>query len=116
MIMQDGRHVETTSGEVFLMNGQNIADGVEEVEGVEFRSSHVFPSHEGEFEYPVLDNGAIAFGGLNEAGDDFNVEDPAGEKWFGEDGREGRGGPKKLGPALGVIDWHAEDEGDSCGE
>src|SRR5258708_30924560 len=52
--------------------------------------------------------GDVAAPALDEAGDDLDVEDPAGEERLGEDVAQIAAGAEELRPALGVVDGQAE--------
>ena len=71
--------------QVFFVDFEDVGDGGQKVSGAEFGAGHVFPTFEGIFVDHAFDQGGVVIVAAEVAGDDFDVEDPFGEKGFGQD-------------------------------
>jgi hypothetical protein len=102
--------------EVAAADFDDVEEGAEEVFGADFGAGDVFPFVEGEFVNGVGDIFHFLVSGDDEAGDEFDVEDPAGAEGVLEDGLDFGGGAEEFGAALCVVDGEAEEVGDDGGE
>src|SRR5690349_10501458 len=104
--------------EIAVADDDEIADGAEEILGTDLGARNVGPAVQGELVDRVGKIRQPALGGVQpeKAGDDLDIENPAGRKRLLEDGTKMRSNTKQLRAALSVVNRERQDLGGAGSE